>query len=120
MTYKPKIIMKKMLLLMGVMTLLFSCSKNFYGTYNTSYSKDMSAFFQIKLNTDNTVEKTEIHVISNFAKGRFELKNNDVVCYFDSSKNGFPPDTLTFKKRGKKLYFVRNEVINKKIFLLKQ
>lgn len=103
-----------------LMTLLFSCSKNFYGTYNTSYSKDKSAFFQIKLNSDNSVEKTEIHLNSNFAKGRFELINNHVVCYFDSSKNGFHPDTLAFKKRGKKLYFLRNEVITKKVFLMKQ
>lgn len=109
-----------LLLLTGVMTLIFSCSKNIYGTYDTRYSKDKSAFFQIKLNPDNTVEKTEIHVISNFAKGRFELIKNHVVCYFDSSKNGFPPDTLMFRKRGKKLYFVRNEVINKKTFLMKQ
>jgi hypothetical protein len=112
--------MIKMLLLTGVMTLLFSCNKNVYGIYNTNYSKDKSAFFQIKLNTDNTVEKTEIHLISNFAKGRFELINNHLVCYFDSSKNGFPPDTLTFKMRGKKLYFIRNKVINEKAFLMKQ
>ena len=106
--------MKTMLLLTGIMTLFFSCSRNIYGIYNTSYSKDKSAFFQIKLNPDQTVEKTEIHVVGNFAKGRFELKNNQVVCYFDSSKYGWPPDTMTFKKGSKKLYILRNNVIIKK------
>lgn len=110
----------KMLFLLLVIMMLFSCSKNFYGTYNTNYSKDKSAFFQIKLNTDNTVEKTEIHTISDFAKGKFLLIEKQIVCFFDSSKSKFPPDTLTFMKSGKKLYFVNNGAVNKKRFLLKQ
>lgn len=103
-----------------VIMLFFSCSKSFYGKYNTNYSKDKSAFFQIRLNADNTVEKAEIHTISDFAKGKFLLINKQIVCFFDSSNNKFPPDTLTFKMRGKKLFFVRNGVINKKAFLMKQ
>jgi len=112
--------MKKILLLLALMIFLFSCNKNIYGTYNTSYSEDKSAFFQIKLNPDNTVEKTETHTISDFAKGTFLSTNKQIVCFFDSSINKFPPDTLTFKMSGKKLFFVRNGVINKKVFLVKQ
>jgi|SRR5689334_528743 len=103
-----------------VILMLFSCSKNFYGTYNTNYSKDKSAFFQIKLNPDNTVEKTEVHTISDFAKGKVLLINKQIVCFFDSSQNKFPPDTLTFMKSGKKLYFVKNGIVNRKAFLMKK
>ena len=111
--------MKKVFLLLVIM-MFFSCSKNFYGTYNTNYSKDKSAFFQIRLNTDNTVEKTEIHTISDFAKGKFLVINRQIVCFLDSSKNQIPPDTLTFMKSGKKLYFVNNGVVNRQAFLMKQ
>lgn len=111
--------MKGIFSLLAIMMFL-SCNKNFFGTYNTSYSKDKSAFFQIKLNTDNTVEKTEIHTISDVAKGKFSLINKQIVCFFDSSRNKFPPDTVTFVKRGKKLYFVKNGAVNRRIFLLKQ
>ncbi len=103
-----------------VIMMFFSCSKNFYGTYNTNYSKDKSAFFQVKLNPDSTVEKTEVHTISDFAKGKFVLINKQIVCFFDSSKNKFPPDTLMFMKSGKKLYFVKNGIVNGKPFLMKQ
>ena len=112
--------MKTMLLLIVLMLLLFSCSKNLYGTYNTNYSKDKSAFFQIKLNTDNTVEKTETHTISDFAKGNFLLRDKQIICFFDSSSSKFSPDTLTFKISGKKLFFVKDGVINTKAFLMKQ
>ena len=100
--------MKILFLLVSAM-IFFSCNKDFYGIYNTNYSKDKSAFFQIKLNADNTVEKTEIHTINDFTKGRFLVTtDNQVVCFFDSSRSKFPPDTLTFKLRGKKLYFLRS------------
>lgn len=111
--------MKSVLILLVIM-MLISCSKSFYGTYNTNYSKDKSAFFQIRFNMDNTVEKTEMHTISDFAKGHFLLVNKQIVCFFDSSKNQFPPDTLTFLKSGKKLFFVKNGVVNRKTFLMKQ
>jgi hypothetical protein len=103
------------------MVTFFSCSKDFYGTYNTNYSKDKSAFFQIKLNADNTVEKTEIHTISDFAKGKFLMTHNrKIVCFFDSSSSKFPLDTVTFKLKEKKLYFIKDGILNKTAYLIKQ
>jgi hypothetical protein len=111
--------MKRLFSLLITMTFL-SCNKNFYGTYNTNHSKDKSAFFQIKLNPDNSVEKTEIHTIGDFTKGKFLLINKYIVCFFDSSRNKFPPDTTRFMRSGKKLFFVKNGVVNRKNFLVKE
>ena len=113
--------MRILFLLMVVLVTFLSCSKKIYGTYNTSYSEDKNAFFQIKLNVDNTVEKTEIHTIRDFAKGKFSVTSDKrVVCFFDSSSSRFPPDTITFKLKGNKLYILRNGVLNKKAFLIRQ
>jgi len=112
--------MKRLFFIASLMMIFFSCSKNYYGTYNTNFSKDKSAFFQIKLNVDHTVEKTEIHTISDFAQGRFMVTGHQVVCFLDSSRNKFPPDTLTFKIKGKKLYFLKNGILNKKAYLTKE
>lgn len=111
--------MKKIILLTWFFIIFTSCSKNIYGKYNTSYSRDKSAFFQIILNSDNSVEKTEIHTISNFANGKFILKDERVICYLDSSKFGYPPDTLIFKIKGNRLYPIRKGIINKKLYLKK-
>jgi hypothetical protein len=112
--------MKILFSLVSFITILSSCSSDFYGTYNTNYSKDERAFFQIKLNADRTVEKTEIHTISDIAKGTFVVTNNQIVCCFDSSVSKFPRDTLTFKIKRNKLYFIRNGVSYKKTYLLKE
>ncbi|MRX39047.1 hypothetical protein GJU43_07150 [Flavobacterium sp. LC2016-23] len=112
--------MKKIILLIGFLIIFTSCSKNIYGKYNTSYSRDKSAFFQITLNSDNTVEKTEIHTISIFAKGHYILKEKQVICFLDATKNNFPPDTLTFKIKGNKLYFVKKGIVNTKFYLKKE
>jgi len=109
--------MKKLFSLV-VTIALFSCNRDWYGTYNTNYSKDKTAYFELKLNQDNTVEKTEIHTISDVARGKYLVENNQIVCFFDSSKNKFPPDTLRFRKKGRKLYFLNRG--NGKIFLMKQ
>ena len=115
------IFMKVLLLPTILMITLLSCNKNIYGTYNTNHSKDKSSFYQIKLNSDNTVEKTEIHTISDFAKGGFLVTTEKkVVCFLDSSSRKFPPDTLTFKLKGKKLYFVKNIPLSKDAYLVKQ
>ena len=103
------------------MIALLSCNHTLYGTYNTNHSKDKSSFYQIKLNADSTVEKTEIHTISIFAKGRYLVTNNNrVVCFLDSSSSGFPQDTLAFKLKRNKLYFLRNASINRDAYLAKQ
>jgi hypothetical protein len=81
---------------------------------------DKTAFYQIKLNKDNTVEKSEIHTISDYAQGKFVSAGKRIVCFFDSSINKYPPDTLTFRLKGKKLYFLRNANLNRKAYLLKQ
>jgi hypothetical protein len=118
---QTRIFMKVLLLSAVSMITLLSCNNNLYGTYNTNHSKDKSSFYQIKLNADYTIEKTEIHTISDFAKGRFLVTNgNQVVCFLDSSSSKFPPDTLTFKLKRKKLYFLRNESINRDAYLAKQ
>ena len=111
--------MKKIILFTGFLTIFTSCSKNILGKYNTGYSKDKSAFFQIILNSDNTVEKTEIHTISNSANGKFVLKDNKVICYLDSIKFGYPADTLMFKVRGNRLYPIKKGIINTKFYLKK-
>lgn len=111
--------MKKIILFGGFLVIFTSCNKNIYGKYNTNYSEDKSAFFQIILNTDNTVEMTEIHTISNFANGKFIIKDKKVICYLDSTKFGYPPDTLMFKVKGKKLYPIRSGIVNTKFYLKK-
>lgn len=103
-----------------ILALMFSCSRNIYGTYNTNYSKDKSAFFQIKLNPDNTVEKQEIHTISISSKGKWKKDNNNIICYLDSSDTGFPADTLTFKIQNKKLFPIKGGIVNKKFYLKKE
>jgi hypothetical protein len=97
-----------------------SCEQKMYvGTYNTNYSKDKSAFFQIKLNADRTAEKIEIHTISIIQKGKWIQKNNKIICYLDSSKLGFLPDTLNIRIRRNKLYFARKGEKFYKTYLLK-
>ncbi|MFT3919619.1 hypothetical protein [Cloacibacterium sp.] len=102
------------------LVLLLSCNKNIYGVYNTKYSKDKSVFFQIILNTDNTVEKKEIHTISIFSKGKWKKENDKIICYLDSSETGFPADTLSFKIQNKKLFPIKNGIVNKKFYLKKE
>ena len=114
------LIMKNIFLLVSIMILFLSCNRDFYGTYTTNYSEDKSSFFQIRLNVDNTVEKTEVHTIRDFAKGKFIIKENEVVCFLDSSTSKFPPDTLSFKLKRRKLYFLRNGVLNKNSYLVKE
>jgi hypothetical protein len=112
--------MKKTILLMGLPILFSSCGKDYYGTYNTNHLRDKTAFYEIKLNSDHTAEKTQIHTIGIIAKGNFLVKGKQVVCFFDSAINNFGFDTLVFKVRGKKLFFVKNGVVRKRMFLLKQ
>ncbi len=112
--------MKHLALLFPFSIIIYSCNKVLYGTYNTRGSKDKSAFLEINLNSDNTVDKTEIHTTSDYAKGRYIVNDGTVICYFDSSRSGFPPDTLSFKLKGKKLFFVSHNIVNERAFLLKQ
>jgi hypothetical protein len=118
----PSMIISKFLLCLSITLIItfFSYSQEIYGVYNTRQSKDKTAFYQIKLKSDKTVEKIEIHTISDFAKGQFLVKGRKIVCYFDSSQNHFPRGTITFVLKGKRLYFVKNEIINKKSYLVKQ
>lgn len=102
-----------------VMVMLFSCNKSFYGTYSTNYSSDKSVFFQIKLNRDGTVEKTETHTVRDFATGKYAMLDSYIVCYLDLSKNMFPPDTLTFRLKGNRLFFVLDGKVTKKFYLKK-
>ncbi len=110
--------MKRLLLIFGILALV-SCNRNVFGIYDSISSKDKAAYFSIRLNRDQTVEKNEIHTISDQAQGRFEKKGRIVICYFDSSKSGFPPDTAIFRLKGGKLFFIR-EGVSKKVYLLKQ
>ena len=111
--------MKSILLIILVLTTFSSCKTSVYGKYNTNHSTDKSSFFQIVLNTNNTVEKTEIHTISDFSKGIFKKVGNKIICYFDTSINNFPPDTLLFQIKNDKLYLIRKKMINKKFYLKK-
>jgi hypothetical protein len=97
-----------------------SCQRSFYGIYNTKHWNDQAIFFQLKFNTDTTVEKTEVHTISDFTTGRYTVMNAYITCYFDSSKNNFPPDTALFKIKGEKLFFIKDGVLKRKHFLKKQ
>jgi len=97
-----------------------SCNKNICGTYNTRNSKDKSLFFQVKLNPDNSIEKTELHTIKDVSLGKCLKKKNLLTCHLDSSTVGFSPTDITLKIKGKKMFFVRNGVINKKNGLIKE
>lgn len=112
-------IMKKIILVTAFLVIFTSCSKNIFGKYNTSYSKDKSSFFQIVLKSDSTVEKTEIHTISNSASGKFILKDKRIICYLDSTKLGYPADTLMFKIIGNKLYPIKKGIVSTKFYLKK-
>ncbi len=101
-------------------TIFSSCEKKMYeGTYNTNYSRDKSSLIQLKLSKNGIAEKIEIHTINDTAMGKWIQKNNRIICYLDSSKAGFPPDTLNIKIRGNKLYFLKGGKLNKKFYLLK-
>lgn len=102
-----------------IFCIINSCSKNIFGKYNTNYSQDKSSFFQMTFNLDGTVEKTEIHTIRIFAKGKFKFKNKTVICYLDSTKFGFPPETLIYKVKSNKIYPIKKGVINRKFYLKK-
>lgn len=110
--------MRVLFLLFICLTVIFiSCTRDIYGAYNTNYSSDKSAFLEIRLYADQSVEKTEIHTIGDFTKGKFEVIRNTIVCFFDSSRNKFPPDTLRCRVKGKKLYFIKNGIVNTKFYL---
>lgn len=111
--------MKKLYIYILPLVLFNSCSKSIYGKYNTTYSKDKSAFFQITLNPDGTVEKTEIHTISISARGNFVVKDKQIICYLGTSLENFPPDTLTFNLKGNKLFFVNKNIYKTKNYLKK-
>jgi hypothetical protein len=111
--------MKKFVILISLL-IMVSCNKSIYGIYNTNYSKDKSVFFQIKLNPDHTVEKTEIHTISDFSSGTYIVDKKKVICYLDSSKNKFPQDTLVYRIKDKKLYLLQNGNLNKAFYLKKE
>ncbi|MEN5307213.1 hypothetical protein ABE425_06825 [Chryseobacterium cucumeris] len=110
----------KFFLTIIILISLLSCSNNIYGVYNNKYSKDKSVFFQIMLNPDKTIEKKEIHTVSIFSKGKWKKENDKIVCYLDSTETGFPADTLTFKIKNKKLFPIRNGIVNKNFFLKKE
>lgn len=99
---------------------LISCNKNIYGIYNTRNFKDKSAFLQIKLNPNNTVEKTEIHTIKIYSRGKYIESNNKIICYLDSSETGFPSDTIELKIKGNKMFFIKEGKVNKNFYLVKQ
>lgn len=99
--------------------LLTSCNKSVYGLYDSSYNQDKSAYFSINLKQDKTVEKEEIHTIRIFSTGIWNKIEGNIYCFFDSTETGFPKDTISFKIIGKKLFAVKNGVVNKKFYLKK-
>ncbi len=111
--------MKKKLLLIFLVVFLISCNKKIYGVYNTKHSTDKSSFFEIKLNSDNSFERKEIHTITINSKGSWVKINNEIICYEHQNEQGFPADTLIFKIVGEKLYIVREGIINKSKYLIK-
>lgn len=96
-----------------------SCSKSvFCGVYNTKHSKDKSMFLQIKINKDSTAERREFHTgINDIAKGKWLMQNKYIILFFDISSSNFPADTVVTKIVGKKMYFVKKEIINKEMYL---
>ena len=100
--------------------LLTSCNKNIYEIYNTVHSKDKSAFLQIKLNSNYTVEKNEIHTIRIDSKGTWKKENEKIICYFQATETGFPADTLILKIFGKKMIIEKNGIVYSKSYYLKK
>lgn len=100
--------------------LIISCNKSIYGIYNTEHSKDKSALLQIKLNSNYTVEKNEIHTIRIDSRGTWKKEGGKIICYFQPTETGFPADTLIFKIVGKKMIFGKNGIVYSKTFYLKK
>jgi hypothetical protein len=97
-----------------------ACHRKIYGIYDSSYLPDKSAYLGIKLNKNKTVQKVEIHTIRIESTGRFNVNNNEVLCYFDSTNTGFPPDTLNLQIRGRRMYFINIKKSNEGFYLLKK
>lgn len=113
--------MKLKFTFIAILSLMFvSCNRNIYGIYNSNHSTDKSAFFQIKLDSNHTVEKNEIHTIRIDSKGTWKEEDGKVICYFDSTETGFPPDTLILKIIGKKMFFERKGIVYSKSLYLKK
>ena len=113
--------MKLKLPIIIILLLMFiSCNENIYGIYNTEHSKDKSTLLQIKLNSNNTVEKNEIHTISIDSKGTWKKENGKIICYFQPTETGFPVDTLILKIVGKKMVFEKKGIVYSKSFYLKK
>ena len=115
--------MKKFVNLIGLLitvVTLMSCNRKITGTYTTGHLSDKSSFFAIRLNTDGTVDKLELHTISDYAKGRYYLvKNRRLMCVLDTSTSGFHPDTINYKVKGNRLYRIKGGVVDSKMFLKK-
>lgn len=76
-------------------------------------------YLSINLKQDKTIEKNEIHTIKIYSLGTWDKIGNKIYCFFDSSKNGFPRDTITLKISGKKLFFLKGLTVNKYFHLKK-
>ena len=111
--------MKALFTFLTSIVLLTSCNKNIYGFYDSSYNRDKSAYFSINLKQDKTVEKDEIHTIRIFSTGIWNKVERRIYCFFDSTEIGFPRDTISFKIIGKKLFPIKNGVINKNFYFKK-
>lgn len=103
-----------------ILFLFVSCNRNVYGVYNSRHSTDKSAFFQIKLDSNYTVEKNEIHTIRIDSKGTWKKENGKIICYFHPTATGFPADTVNYKIIGNRMYVEENGNIKNKSFYLKK
>ncbi len=98
---------------------LSSCNRNVAGVYNTSYRGASNVFHQIKLNPDGTVEKKVIHTICIEEFGKWKQRGHFITCLLDSSATGFPPDTISLKRKGKRLFYIRKGERNRFFYLKK-
>ncbi|AWG22141.1 hypothetical protein FFWV33_11775 [Flavobacterium faecale] len=105
-----------------ITSLLFfvSCNRSIYGIYNTGYSTDKSALLQIKIDSNHTVEKNEIHTIRIDSKGSWKQEGEKIICYFYQTETGFPADTMNLKIIGNRMYIVEKGSFKNKSFYLKK
>ncbi len=110
---------KSLFIFFASILLLTSCNKNIYGLYDSSDNQDRSVYLSINLKQNKTVEKNEIHTIRIFSTGTWNKIARKIYCFFDPTETGFPSDTISLKIIGRKLFFIKDGVINKNFYLKK-
>lgn len=88
--------------------------------YNSGYLTDQSTLLQIRIDSNYTVEKNEIHTIRIDSKGTWKQEDRKIICYFYPTETGFPADTMNLKIIGSRMYIENKGTTKNKRFYLKK